>query len=148
MNTSNTPNPAAAAPASNSAQGRDIKQIADLKLIVFDMGKVFIRFDWEQTYTGFVSATNSSVDSVKEAFAAVYFPYERGHINTQDVIDHLNKELKANLSHEEFAKLWTATLGEDTEMTQLLQELRQKFPLYMLWHKLENLSIPPPHNQS
>ena len=136
MNPLKTSNPAIAASSpdisADIANKNAAKQLTDLKLIVFDMGKVFVHFDWGLTYDAFAKATKSHPDSVKDAFSAVYFPYERGHITTQEVIDHLNNKLSARLTHAEFAELWTITLDEDTEMTQLLQELRKKFPLYLL----------------
>ena len=123
MNNVNTNKQAALAGSSVTSVLRDTEQPIDLKLIVFDMGKVFIHFDWGRTYEAFVNVTKADIDSVKDAFAAVYFPYERGHISTGDVINHLNNKLGAQLTHAGFAKLWTITLDEDKEMTQLLQEV-------------------------
>ena len=112
---------------------RDLKRSTEIKLLIFDMGKVFIHFDWDRTYDAFVNITKRDLGSVKTAFAAVYFPYERGDITTQDVINHLNKELGSSLTHAEFSSLWTSTLDEDKEMTQLLQTLRKtQLPMYLL----------------
>ncbi len=132
MNTPKTPNPATTASSAHMSSKNTTLSAADLKLIVFDMGKVFVHFDWEPTYVGFVNATNATLEAVKDAFSDVYFPYERGHITTQDVISHLNNKLNSRMSREEFAKIWTMTLDEDTAMTQLMKELRQEFPLYLL----------------
>jgi putative hydrolase of the HAD superfamily len=104
-----------------------------IKLLIFDMGKVFVHFDWGRTYEAFVKVTKRDLETVKTVFSAVYFPYERGHITTQDVIDHINKELEASLDHVEFSNLWTSTLDEDKEMTDLLQTLRKtQLPMYLL----------------
>ena len=97
------------------------------------MGKVFIHFDWERTYNAFANETRRDLESVKAALTTAYFPYEHGHISTQEFIDHLNKELESTLSHADFSLLWTSTLDEDKEMTQLLQGLRQQqIPMYLL----------------
>jgi epoxide hydrolase-like predicted phosphatase len=122
---------AIATPETDSASTTNKNTV--IKLLIFDMGKVFIHFDWGRTYDAFVEITKRDLEKVKTAFAAVYFPYERGHITTQDVIDHLNKELESNLTVAEFSALWTSTLDEDKEMTQLLQTLRAtKLPMYLL----------------
>lgn len=108
------------------------EQSVDLKLLVFDMGKVFIHFDWERTYEGFVQASNKSVEDVKSALEAMYHPYERGHITTDQFVDYLNGTLGTRWSRADFARLWTATLDEDAEMTRLMQSLKEKYPLYLL----------------
>ena len=132
MNSIDTNKQAAAADSAITSAQQGTGQPIDLKLIVFDMGKVFIHFDWERTYEAFVNVIKADPQSVKDAFAAVYFPYECGQISTNDVIDHLNNTLDAQLTHSVFAKLWTITLDEDKEMTQLLQSLRKQLPLYLL----------------
>ncbi len=96
------------------------------------MGKVFVHFDWGRTYEAFVKATKAHPESIKNAITDIYFPYERGHVSTREVIDHLNHKLAIRLTHTDFAKLWTSTLDEDKEMTQLLRELRKRLPLYLL----------------
>lgn len=120
--------------ASNvTANEKTLKQSQQIKLLIFDMGKVFVHFDWGRTYEAFVNATKRDPESVKTAFTAVYFPYERGHLTTEDVINHLNKELGSSLTHAQFSALWTSTLDEDKEMTQLLQTLRKTgLPMYLL----------------
>jgi len=132
MNSIDTNKQAAAAGSSVTSAPHSTQPPTDLKLIVFDMGKVFIHFDWGRTYEAFVNVTKADLQAVKDAFAGVYFPYERGHISTNDVIDHLNNTLGAQLTHSDFVKMWTITLDEDKDMTQLLQEVRKQLPLYLL----------------
>ena len=52
-----------------------LSEPVDLKLLVFDMGKVFVRFEWAPIYETFASVTKSNIAAVKEAFTAIYFPY-------------------------------------------------------------------------
>ena len=96
------------------------------------MGRVFITFDWQRTCDGFVQATGKSEESVVSALDAVYHPYERGHISTDELVVRLNSNLGTQLSRMDFARLWTATLSEDLEMTQLMRSLKEKYPLYLL----------------
>ncbi len=133
MNNISSNKSSTAADPSTVIDQKNLKQPAEIKLLIFDMGKVFVHFDWGRTYDAFVNVTKRAPESVKTAFAAVYFPYERGHITTQDVINHLNKELNSSMTHAEFSALWTSTLDEDKEMTQLLQTLRKnQLPMYLL----------------
>jgi epoxide hydrolase-like predicted phosphatase len=133
MNNISSNKSSSAASSDTTANEKTLKQPTEIKLLIFDMGKVFVYFDWGRTYDAFVEVTKRDLESVKTAFAAVYFPYERGDITTQDVINHLNKKLESSLTHAEFSALWTSTLDEDKEMTQLLQTLRKTgLPMYLL----------------
>lgn len=105
----------------------------DLRLIVFDMGGVFIRFEWEVVCQGFADAAGVTVESFRETLSQVNKPYyEKGQITTIELINRLNKALALELTEKDFARLWNATLDEDLQMAELLQELRQRFPLYLL----------------
>ncbi len=105
----------------------------DLRLIVFDMGGVFIRFEWEVVCQGFAQAAGVSSESFRETLRRVNNPYyEKGQITTTELVSRLNQAMGLNLTEEDFARLWNASLEEDLQMAELLQELRQRFPLYLL----------------
>ena len=108
-------------------------KIAEIKLLVFDMGGVFVRYEWEVVCTGFAKAAGTTMESFIQTFHEVNDShYERGKVTTIELVNRLNKALGLTWSEDEFKILWNASLDEDVQMTALLQELRQQFPLYLL----------------
>jgi glucose-1-phosphatase len=105
----------------------------EIKLLVFDMGGVFIRYEWEAVCRGFSQAAGISNEEFELRFLqANNYHYERGKISTAELVSRLNPVLGLNLTEAEFTVLWNTSLDEDKEMTALFKELRQKFPLYLL----------------
>lgn len=106
---------------------------AELKLLVFDMGHVFIDFDWEAVVAGFCAASGRSRDELRRAFAEVSrLGYESGRIDSEGFLRELNRRLGTTLSLAEFRDLWTVSFSENREMVQLFETLRQQRPLYLL----------------
>ncbi len=105
----------------------------EIKLLVFDMGGVFIQYKWETVCQGFAQAAGISGEEFTARFHQVNnYHYERGKLTTAELVNRLNPALGLNLTEEEFAVLWNASLDEDLQMTAILQKLRQQFPLYLL----------------
>lgn len=106
---------------------------ADVKLLVFDMGHVFVDFDWEVVCKGFYDRSGHSRDDFRGVLAYIgSLGYERGQIGTDAFLDELNKKLGITLSLDEFKALWNATFVENAEMAALLQSLKARYPLYLL----------------
>jgi len=104
-----------------------------LQLLVFDMGHVFIDFDWDEVCAGFCKKSQKSYDDLKKAFLhCSKLGYESGKIDTAGFLAELNKWLGCDLSHEEFRDLWVATFEENQEMATLLSTLKEQRPLYLL----------------
>lgn len=112
---------------------------SEVKLLVFDMGHVFVDFDWEAVCQGFCAKANRS----REEFAHVLsyigsLGYEQGKISTADFLNELNRKLSASITLEEFTVLWNHTFVENQEMATLLTTLRKQRPLYLLSNTNEN----------
>jgi len=107
---------------------------SQVKLLVFDMGHVFVDFEWETVCEGF--CTRAGIDS--EQFKPILrhiasLGYESGRSQTADVLREINALLPdLNLTEEEFHTLWNATFRENEEMAELLQFLKKERPLYLL----------------
>jgi len=105
----------------------------EIKLLVFDMGGVFVRYEWRTICNGFAQATKVSPESFIETFERVNNShYERGKVSTAELVSRLNEALGSNLTEEEFHILWNTSLDEDVQMTKMFQGLREQFPLYLL----------------
>lgn len=104
-----------------------------MQLLVFDMGHVFVDFDWEEVCNGFCMASGRSREELKKGLHHVsQLGYESGKISTSGFLDELNKMLDASLTLEEFAELWVRTFTENEEMAELLTLLKEQRPLYLL----------------
>jgi len=107
--------------------------VAEVKLIVFDMGHVFVDFEWEEVCRGFYALSGHTRDEFRSVLHYVGgLGYERGEITTEDFLKELNARLGTTLSVDEFKVLWNATFRENPEMAALLQALKASYPLYLL----------------
>jgi putative hydrolase of the HAD superfamily len=125
---------AEAAPAADSADSAPAgEKVPEVKLLVFDMGHVFVDFEWEEVCKGFYTRSGHTRDEFKKVLSDVAkLGYERGTISTENFLTELNSKLGLTLTVEEFTTLWNATFRENPEMAQLLQDLSLKYPLYLL----------------
>lgn len=105
-----------------------------MKLLVFDMGHVFVDFEWETVCQGFCDRAGITRDEFKPILKHVAsLGYESGRSQTADVLREINaKVADLNLTEEEFHILWNATFRENEEMAALLQLLKQDRPIYLL----------------
>jgi len=105
----------------------------EVKLLVFDMGHVFVDFVWDDVCKGFMARSNKTRDEFRQVLAHVAtLGYEAGKITTADFLSELNKQLGTDISLEEFKVLWNHGFQENAEMAALLQALKQSRPLYLL----------------
>jgi len=104
-----------------------------VKLLVFDMGHVFVDFDWTEVKRGFCARANVPAERMQQALAHVgSLGYEHGKVTTAVFLSELNDQLQSSLSMDDFKRLWTATFHENAEMAALLQVLKSSYPLYLL----------------
>lgn len=105
-----------------------------VKLLVFDMGHVFVDFEWETVCQGFCDRAGISQEEFKPILKHIAsLGYESGRAHTADVLREINAKLAdLNLTEEEFHALWNATFRENEDMATLLQQLKQHRPIYLL----------------
>lgn len=117
----------------SSAVTPETQDSTPVKLIVFDMGHVFVDFDWNAVCQGFATRANIEPAQFKEVLAYMgSLGYEAGAITTDEFLSELNNKLRSDITREEFDVLWTHGFHENPEMAALLNELRQSRPLYLL----------------
>ncbi len=114
-----------------------------MKLIVFDMGHVFIDFKFDEVLRGFCTRAGIGMEHFRPVVNRLSgLGYEVGEISTEGFLGHLNAELRAiaaaesikfdDITIEEFHALWNHNFSENEEMSELLQSLRGKRPLALL----------------
>ncbi|CAN5132169.1 HAD family phosphatase [soil metagenome] len=110
----------------------------DIKLIVFDMGHVFVDFEWETVCQGFYSRAGITKEQFQPILKHVgSLGYESGHIDTSIFLKAINEQMANHgdmqtIGEEEFHQLWNATFRENIEMANLMEELRKQHKLYLL----------------
>jgi putative hydrolase of the HAD superfamily len=115
------------------------KMVPPVKLLVFDMGHVFVRFDWEKVCQGFCDRARVSRERFKTVLSEVAkLGYESGGCDTEYFLRRMNELLGSDISMEEFTALWNASFEEDPEMAELLQQLKESYPIYLLSNTNEN----------
>jgi HAD superfamily hydrolase (TIGR01509 family) len=108
-------------------------RLEPVKLLAFDAGHVFVRFDWDSVCRGFCQRANCTRERFKAALERLgKRGYERGKCSTVDFVGTMNEELGSNISLPEFSKLWTHTFEEDPDMADLLQLLGMRYPLFLV----------------
>lgn len=104
-----------------------------MKLLVFDMGHVFIDFEWDTVCNGFCQRSGRTAEELKEVMRAVaQLGYESGRIDTAGFLRELNQHLGTSLTRDEFTQIWVDSFRENAEMATLMQTLRTQRPLYLL----------------
>ncbi len=121
-------------PGSDSDNLSPVREIKEVKLIAFDMGHVFVDFDWDEVCNGFMAKrAELSRDDLRQAMKYLgALGYERGTIGTLEFLKELNGKLGIELTLEEFRSIWNATFHENPDMAILLKHLSGKLPLYLL----------------
>jgi|AGTN01.2.fsa_nt_gi haloacid dehalogenase superfamily, subfamily IA, variant 3 with third motif having DD or ED len=110
-----------------------------IALLVFDMGHVFIDFEWDIVCEGF--RQRAAVDESRFAEVLKHLGslgYERGLIRTPAFLSSMNELLQTDITEAEFTQLWNATFRENLEMARLFSSLRKTHPLYLLSNTNDN----------
>ena len=110
-----------------------------MKLLVFDMGHVFIDFEWMAVCEGFCNHAGISFTDFKPILKHLAsLGYERGEISTKNFVRELSDKLNKPLTIDEFSRIWNLTFRENLEMATLLGNLKAHCPLYLLSNTNEN----------
>src|SRR5438477_11151983 len=103
-------------PAIMTAESPDsqLKDGSKVKILVFDMGHVFVDFDWDKVCQGFCDKAGITREEFRPVLAHVgSLGYELGHIKTEEFLKELNAKLNTAITLEEFTVLWNATFHEN-----------------------------------
>ena len=84
--------------------------------IIFDMGHVFVDFEWEQVTQLFLDRSGLSASQFGEILKKISdLGYEKGHLDTDKLIVHINETMQAHnpafeaLTRDEFFTIWNHT---------------------------------------
>jgi len=125
--------------AAGDTTGSPKQDQTPVKLLVFDMGHVFVDFDWSEVCKGFYERAGLNRAQFTEVLAYVgSLGYEQGLVTTDQFLAAMNEKLSQKMTVEEFTQLWNFGFHENPQMAELLQSLRRQLPLYLLSNTNEN----------
>lgn len=106
-----------------------------IELIVFDLGKVLIDFDFQKVIKALQKHTPKTGEEIHQFFLTtpLWDQYERGKISSKDFFHQLSREVGLKgLSFEEFKPLWCDIFTEKHDTVALLKKLKGRYKLAML----------------
>ena len=104
-----------------------------IRAFLFDIGNVLVRFDFSKAFRAI--APFSDVEHTKELlsqFEDVKLRYEDGQVSRADFLRDAFKYLDFRGTEADFLAAWQGIFTENTPMVELVKQLRQRFPLYLL----------------
>jgi len=104
------------------------------KVILFDLGRVLFDFDHMIAARRMQKFCTFSDQELYNLFfdSALTDLYERGRISSHEFYQRVKDQIRADISYELFASLWSEIFTPKQDMFELLQLLRNDFELYLV----------------
>ena len=103
--------------------------------IIFDLGGVLFDLDYSKTADAFRLLGLENFDAIysQAKQSGIFDAFETGHLSAYDFRNNLRKWLPENVNDEQIDKAWNAMLlGIRPDKLKLLENLKQRFPLFLL----------------
>jgi putative hydrolase of the HAD superfamily len=118
--------------AGNDAKWSDMNKP---KLIIFDLGRVLIDFDFRKVIRNLKRYTSLSEKQIRQYFmqTPLWDSFERGNVEPNDFFLRLTKDLHLQkLTFKQFAPFWNAIFTEKHDTVSILQRLRGRYRIALL----------------
>ena len=105
------------------------------ELIIFDLGRVLVDFDFRKVIRSLKRYTKLSEKQIHQYFkqTPLWDAFERGTVEPKDFFLRLSNELHLNkLSFKEFTPLWNSIFSEKHDSVSVLQRLRGRYRIALL----------------
>ncbi len=105
------------------------------ELIIFDLGRVLVDFDFRLVIKRLARYTPFSEKEIRRYFmqTPLWDSFERGEVEPKDFFLQLSKSLKLkNLSFKEFVPLWNSIFTEKPDAVSILARLRGRYRIALL----------------
>jgi putative hydrolase of the HAD superfamily len=104
-------------------------------LIIFDLGRVLIDFDFHKVVRGLKRYSSLSEKEIHRFFqqTPLWDSFERGQTEPMDFFQQLSRELHLeNLTFKDFTPLWNSIFAEKPDSISILQRLRGRYRIALL----------------
>ncbi|HJM47340.1 MAG TPA: HAD family phosphatase [Candidatus Marinimicrobia bacterium] len=113
-----------------------------IKTIILDIGGVLINIHPEKTLNFFENITELSINQLQESIIwDIYYQYEIGKLDNPQFYSAINNLFpeEKKISEGDFWRGWKLLLGEQTRVVNLLTNLYETMPIWLLsntnpWH--------------
>jgi len=105
-----------------------------IRALLFDLGNVLFRFDHMRVARAVTEGTSVQPEALfKLVFdSPIVVEHDTGKISTEQFYGTLKNELQLSLPYDRFLKIWNDIFTEDQQMTQLVEQLAERYPLYLI----------------
>jgi putative hydrolase of the HAD superfamily len=101
--------------------------MTEKRLVIFDLGNVIFRLDWELMYTIWARHCGTDVPTLKshDLFDTLLASFERGEVDTAEFVRRKIAAMNVSLTEEQFLEGWRAIIAEPfPESTEALSILK------------------------
>lgn len=106
-----------------------------IRTIIFDMGKVLIPFDFSRGYKALEAYSPLTAEEIPQELSKtdLIIRLESGRIEPRDFFDELRATLKADLTYEEFCRIWSCIFLPHTLIPEgFIVQLRRRYRVMVL----------------
>jgi FMN phosphatase YigB (HAD superfamily) len=114
-----------------------MKEFAQIKNIIFDLGAVIIPIDFNKTFQAFSDLSNLSIEEIKRRYMAsnIFADFEKGLIGNYKFILEVRTllGLSSDISDQDIVDAWNVLLLQiPKERIERIQELATRYRLFLL----------------
>jgi putative hydrolase of the HAD superfamily len=103
-----------------------------LQALIFDIGNVLLRFDFNLALRKLAQHATPAAESILELIEPVKAAYEGGRLPRADFQAEVRAILRYTGTDDDFVTAWEDIFTENEPMVSLLPQLQERFPLYLL----------------
>jgi len=108
-------------------------QIAGMiKAIIFDIGNVLLKFDYQIAFKAIAAYTGEISPALISLLEPLNRDFEAGAINRGEFVRRVGEAIEFGGTEPEFVAAWEAIFVENKPMKELVGQLRERYPLYLL----------------
>lgn len=105
---------------------------AALQALIFDIGNVILRFDFNLALRKLASHSDSAAEAILGLIEPVKAAYEGGRMERADFQAEVRAILRYTGSDESFIAAWEDIFTENEPVVSLIRQLHGRIPLYLL----------------
>lgn len=103
-----------------------------VKAFLFDIGNVILRFDFAVAMRRLAGKMDPVSESVMEMIEPLKLAYESGQIPRAEFLQKIGEVIRYTGTEPELISAWEEIFTENFPMTELIQKLHGRYPLYLL----------------
>ena len=103
-----------------------------IRAFVFDIGNVLLRFDFAHAQKRLAARCDAAAETISHAWEPIKNAYESGELERAEFQQRVMEALRFAGTEREFVSAWEEIFEENTAMTELVEKLHGRYPLYLL----------------